>query len=150
MARSRSIAVRRHGGGQVERRSGVRRAGSRDRRARQGESLPQLGSASGLVGQPVRGSAELSATISGTEDRPKLQIDATGKSIGVAASGAERAEARVHIGWSGNPADESAAHRDHGERSVRGIAMPEGAPRELGRDLEWSLAAVRPTQAPSR
>ena len=65
-----------------------------------------------------------------------LRIDATGDSIGVAAADAEHADARVDIGWRGNPADESARIEITAGGSVRGIAMPEGAPRELGRDLE--------------
>jgi translocation and assembly module TamB len=104
--------------------------------------LPDLAVASGLVGQPVRGSAALTATLSGTEHRPRLQIDATGESIGIAASGAERAEAQATVAWRGNPGEPTARIAITAGGRLRGLAMPEGAPRELGRDLDWSLAAT--------
>src|SRR5204863_2814876 len=85
-------------------------------------SLAQLGSASGLLGQPLRGSAELIATISGSEDRPRLHIDATGDSIGVAAADAEHADARVDIGWRGNPTEPSARLEITAGGMIRGIA----------------------------
>jgi translocation and assembly module TamB len=105
-------------------------------------NLAQLGPVSGLFGQPVRGSAELIATISGTDDRPRLRIDATGESIGIAAAGASRADARVDIAWRGNPSDPPTRLDVTASGRIHGIAMPEQVPTELGRDVDWSLAAT--------
>jgi translocation and assembly module TamB len=105
-------------------------------------NLAQLGPMSGLFGQPVRGSAELIATISGNDDRPRLRIDATGESIGIAGAGVSRADARVDITWRGNPSDPSARLEVGAGGRIEGIAMPQQVPPELGRDIDWSLAAT--------
>ncbi len=104
-------------------------------------TLPQLKAVSGLFGQPAEGSAEITATISGREDAPRLQIDATGDAIGIAATGARHVEARVTVGRGGNPGGPDSPIDITATGKLAGIVLPEGAPAELGRDLEWSMAA---------
>ncbi len=104
-------------------------------------SLPNLGAASDLAGEKVSGSAELRATVSGTEDRPRLRIEASGESVGVAALGAARAQAQATISWSAKPADPTARLVVVADGELRGLVLPEAVPRDLGRDLRWSLSA---------
>jgi translocation and assembly module TamB len=104
-------------------------------------SLRDLAAASALAGQPMRGSGVLDATISGTEDRPTARIDLTGEAIGVGASAAEQAEAQATIRWSSDAPGSAARIEIAASGRLRGIAVPEGFPREFGRDLQWSLSA---------
>jgi translocation and assembly module TamB len=101
-------------------------------------SLPRLASASGFLGAPVQGSAELTATISGTADRPQLEIEASGDGLRVAASGAEHVEGRVRVGSSGGA---SAPIEIAAQGRFRGLAMPDHGPSGVDRDLDWSLTA---------
>src|SRR5262249_57170331 len=106
-------------------------------------NLAQLGAASGLFGQPVRGSAELIATVSGTDDRPRLRIDAAGESIGIAGAGASRADARVDIAWRGIPTDPSTRLDVTAGGGVHGRALPGTGPTRMGRGVDRSLAGPR-------
>ena len=105
-------------------------------------SLTDLAAASPVLGEPVRGSAELSATIAGTEDRPSLRIEASGESIGVAGAAADHAEAQVAVAWSASVNDPAARLTIAAGGQLRGVAMPDGVPPEIGRDLRWSLSAT--------
>src|SRR5262249_55944085 len=104
-------------------------------------NLAQLGAASGLFGQPVRGSAELIATVSGTDDRPRLRIDAAGESIGIAGAGASRADARVDIAWRGIPSDPSTRLDVTAGGRIHGIALPQKGPTRRGGDVDVAPAA---------
>ena len=103
-------------------------------------SLSDIAAASALAGEPLRGSAQLAAAISGTEDRPRLRIEATGESIGFAGSGADRAAAQAEIAWDAKPADPAARLSVAASGQLRGVALPDGVPHDLGRDLDWSLS----------
>ncbi|HEX3953057.1 MAG TPA: translocation/assembly module TamB domain-containing protein [Stellaceae bacterium] len=104
-------------------------------------TLPKLAQTSELIGQPAQGSAKISATLAGTDTRPRLDIDASGDSLQVATAGAEHAEAHVALAWDGAPG-EAATHitiAAHGQ--LRGVALPEATVRNLGRNIDWSLQA---------
>ncbi len=104
-------------------------------------SLPDLAAASGVAGEKVSGSAELHATVSGTEDRPRLRIEASGESLGAAGLGVAQTQAEAAISWSAKPADPGARLVIEANGELHGIVLPEGVPRDLGRDLRWSLSA---------
>ncbi|HEX3863865.1 MAG TPA: translocation/assembly module TamB domain-containing protein [Stellaceae bacterium] len=103
--------------------------------------LTKLGAATPLVGQPTHGSAEVTATVSGTENRPQLEIAASGDGMQVADFGAQRANVNLKVGWNGDPADPSSQIDISAGGSVSGIAIPQKVPQDIGRDLEWSLQA---------
>ena len=50
-------------------------------------SLSDLAAASALLGQPLQGAAVLSVTVSGTEDRPRVRIEASGGSLRIGGTG---------------------------------------------------------------
>src|SRR5262249_31593374 len=54
--------------------------------------LPELSRLAGLLGQSLSGSANLAATVTGTESRPSLELRLSGTGIGFGPSGAERLE----------------------------------------------------------
>jgi translocation and assembly module TamB len=66
-------------------------------------SFPNLAAASGIAGMPIGGSAEMNASVSGTEQRPVLQIDIAGDSPQVASAGAEHADGHLTVAVTGEP-----------------------------------------------
>ena len=103
--------------------------------------LSDLAPASALLGQTVQGSAELSVTVSGTEDRPRVRIEASGGSLRIGGAAAAQGRAQAAVSWSAKPADPAARLLIAADGELRGLALPEGVPRSLGRDLRWSLSA---------
>ena len=107
-------------------------------------NLPELSMLSGLLGQPLGGSAVLTASVTGTESRPSLELNLSSDGTRLASSGAEHVEANIRaspIGALDNPEtriDLAATGR------ILGLVAPEGVavPPELGRDIDWSLAAT--------
>jgi len=107
-------------------------------------NVPELSRLAGLFGNPLNGSATLTAAVTGTETHPTLGLNLSGVGIRVGSSGVERIEADISatpIGILDNPETriELAA-----KGRIDGIATPEGieVPPEIGRDIEWSLAAT--------
>jgi translocation and assembly module TamB len=103
-------------------------------------NFPRLAEANDVLGVKLQGSAELNATISGTEDRPRLDLDASGENIGAAVFGAEHTEAHLTVTSAGN----AAARIDvAAQGQVRGVASSalETLSAAISRDLTWSLAA---------
>ena len=107
-------------------------------------TLPDLSTLSGLLGQPLGGSVVLTASVTGTESRPSLQLNLSSDGTRLASSGAEHVEADIRaspIGALDNPEtriDLGATGR------ILGLVAPEGVvvPPELGRNIAWSLAAT--------
>ena len=107
-------------------------------------NLPELSRFAQLVGQPIDGSASLTAVVTGTESRPALELDLSATGLRVGSSGAEHVEANVWATPKGvldNPEtqiDLAAKGR------IAGLVTPEGVavPPELGRDIDWSLAGT--------
>ena len=56
------------------------------------------------------------------------------------AYSAEQVDARIRIGWSGNTTDRSARIQITGSGRFGRIVLSENTPRDLGRDLDWSLS----------
>ena len=106
-------------------------------------NLPELSAFSGLLGQPLGGSAVLKASVTGTESRPSLELNLSIDGTRLASSGAEHVEAEIRASPTGaldNPEtriDLAATGR------ILGLAPPDGVavPPELGRDIAWSLDA---------
>ncbi len=107
-------------------------------------SLPQLSMLSGLLGQPLSGSAVLTASVTGTESRPSLELNLSSNGTRIASSGAEHIEAHIRaspMGALDNPEtriDLAATGRILGLVAPEGVAVPPG----VGRDIDWSLAAT--------
>ncbi|MGD9615608.1 MAG: translocation/assembly module TamB domain-containing protein [Alphaproteobacteria bacterium] len=108
-------------------------------------SLSDLEAASALVGEALRGSAELHATVSGSEDRPRIRIEISGDALGIAAFEAAQGRAQAAVSWSAETGDPAARLLIAADGELRGVVLPEGMPRDLGRDLRWSLAASAKT-----
>lgn len=103
--------------------------------------FPDLSAPTGFAG-PSRGSAKVTATLSGTEARPLLRIDALGDTLRLGASGAKHAEAHMTVGV--GDTDQPAPQLEIAARGrVEGMIVPVdlAVPVELGRDLDWSFAA---------
>ena len=107
-------------------------------------NVPDLSAFSGLLGQPLAGSAVLTASVTGTESRPSLELHLSSDGTRLASSGAEHVEADIRASPRGaldNPEtriDLAASGR------ILGLVAPEGVavPPELGRDIAWSLDAT--------
>ena len=106
-------------------------------------SLPRLAALPALGGGTMQGVADIVATLSGTEDRPRLDIDATGSDFALAAFGAEHAEAHLRVSSTGDLRDPSGRIDIAARGELRRIAVPDPALRAAmpDRDLAWSLAA---------
>ena len=104
--------------------------------------LPDLAPLAGLLGLPVEGSARLSATLSGSEARPALVIDASGDALRLGASGAKRVEAHLTAKVSGNLDDPKSPIEMAAQGRVEGVIIPDAlaVPADLGRDVDWSVA----------
>ena len=106
-------------------------------------SLPRLAASGSALDGGIGGSAELTATISGTEERPRLDLDAVGDDIAASAFGAQHAEAHLVVtppsGLQGPGAPFGIAA--HGV--VRGISLPGSMPPPASApaELTWSLDA---------
>jgi translocation and assembly module TamB len=109
--------------------------------ARVAVSITDLAASGPLIGEPVRGSAELRATVSGTEDRPVIRIEADGERLAVGAFEAAQGRAVATVSRSAGMRDKAARLLIAADGELRGLALPEAVPRELGRDLRWSLSA---------
>jgi translocation and assembly module TamB len=105
--------------------------------------LTRLAPATGALGVGLEGSAELIATISGTEDRPRLDLNVEGDNIAAAFSGAEHAEAHLTMTSAGNLGDPAARVEIAAHGQLRGITLPDstGLSSGVSRDLSWSFAA---------
>jgi translocation and assembly module TamB len=106
--------------------------------------IPQLSAFAGLLGQPLEGSGTLAASVTGTERQPALELTLSGSGVRVAGSGAERIEAEVHATPMGDISAPDTRIDVAASGRVEGLIPPEGVavPPELGRDLDWSLAAA--------
>src|SRR5260370_35424754 len=58
-------------------------------------NLPELSMLSSLLGQPLGGSAVLTASVTGTESRPSLELNLSSDGTRVASSGADHVEANI-------------------------------------------------------
>ena len=106
--------------------------------------LPELSAASALVGQPLGGSAALSASVTGTESQPSIELNVSGNSPRIGSSGAEHIEATLWAKPMGVLDNPETRIDLAGTGRMLGLVVPEGValPPELVRDLDWSFAAT--------
>ena len=107
-------------------------------------NLPDLSMLSGLLGQPLGGSAVLAASVTGTESRPSVELNLSSDAIRLASSGAEHVEADIRASPTG-PLDNPETRIELAATGrILGLVAPEGVavPPEIGRDIDWSLAAT--------
>ena len=107
-------------------------------------NLPDLSTLSGVLGQPLGGSAALTVSVTGTESRPSLELNLSSDGTRLASSGAEHVEANIRarpIGALDNPETRVELA---GTGRILGLVAPEGVavPPEIGRDIAWSLDAT--------
>ena len=76
------------------------------------------------VGATVQGAAALHATVSGSEDRPRVRIEASGDALGIGGSGAAQGRAQATVAWSAQAGRSGGAAADRGGR---GVARPGSA-----------------------
>jgi len=107
-------------------------------------NVPDFSPLAGLFRDHLEGAASLTADITGTQEHPALALNLSGTSIRLGSSGAEHVEAEV----SATPTDvldkPDARVEFAAKGRIEGLVPPEGVavPRELGRDIDWSLAGV--------
>ena len=89
-------------------------------------------------GQSLQGAAEVNITVSGSEDRPRLQLDVLATGLKTPQSGADRVEAHLNVQWPEHRTDASARIAIAAQGVIKGIALPDAA-QNLGRDLTWSI-----------
>ncbi len=97
-----------------------------------------------LLGQPLHGSATLKAAVSGTQIRPAFALNLSGSGIRVGSSGAEHVDADVSAIPTGAIDNPDARIEFAAKGRFEGLITPAGVavPPELGRDVDWSLAAT--------
>ena len=104
-------------------------------------NLPHLSALSGLLGQPLAGSAVLTASVTGTESRPSLELNLSSDGTRLASSGADHVEANIRASSAGALDNPETRIRLAAKGRILGLVAPEGVavPPELGRDIAWSL-----------
>ena len=107
-------------------------------------NLPDLSVLSGLLGQPLGGSAVLTASVTGTESRPSLELNLSSDGTRLASSGADHVEANIRASSAGALDNPETRIGLAATGRILGLVAPEGVavPPELGRDIAWSLAAT--------
>ena len=103
-----------------------------------------LSALSGLLGQPLGGAAVITASVTGTESRPSLSLNLSVGGLRVAFSGAEQIEADIRASPTGAVENPETRIDLAANGRILGLIAPEGValPLELGRDIDWSLAAT--------
>jgi translocation and assembly module TamB len=107
-------------------------------------NVPEFSPLAGLFRDHLEGAASLTADITGTQKHPALALNLSGTAIRLGSSGAEHVEAEV----SATPTDvldkPDARVEFAAKGRIEGLVPPEGVavPRELGRDIDWSLAGI--------
>ncbi len=107
-------------------------------------NVPDLSPLAGLLGSNLAGAASLTADVTGTEKRPALTLNLSGTAIRLGSSGAEHVEAEVSAVPTGALDKPDARIEFAAKGRIEGLVTPEGVavPRELGRDIDWSLAGI--------
>jgi len=107
-------------------------------------SFPGLSVLSGLLGQPLGGSATVTALVTGTESQPSLDLNLSLDGLRIASSGAEHIEAEIRATPTGTVQAPETRIEVAANGRLLGLVAPEGVvvPAELGRDLDWSLAGT--------
>jgi translocation and assembly module TamB len=105
-------------------------------------NMPELSAIAGLLGNPLSGSASLTAEFTGTESRPVLALNLSASGVRVATSGAGHVEAQISAAPLGALDNPDTRIEFAAKGRVEGLVAPEGVavPPELGRDIDWSLA----------
>jgi translocation and assembly module TamB len=105
-------------------------------------SAPELSPLAGLLGTPFNGAATLIAAVAGTVSRPSFELNLSGTGIRIGYSGAERVEAHVSATSTGVLDNPETRIEFAANGRIGNLVTPEGVavPRELGRDIDWSLA----------
>ncbi len=107
-------------------------------------NVPELSPLAGLLGSHLAGSASLTAEVTGTESRPAVLLNLSGAGIRLGSSGAEHVEADISATPTGVLDQPDAPIELAAKGRIEGLVSPEGVvlPPELGRDIDWSLAAI--------
>ena len=103
--------------------------------------LPELSVLSGLLGQALGGSAVLTASVTGTESRPSLELNLSSDGTRIASFGADHVDANVRASSAGALDNPETRIGLAAQGRILGLVAPEGVavPPELGRDIAWSL-----------
>ena len=106
--------------------------------------LPALSPLAGLVGNELNGSASLTSEVAGTENRPSVVLRLSGSGIRFGSSGAEDVEAKVSAAPTDTLDNPDSRIEITANGRIGGLVIPEGVPvpPEVGRDIQWALAAV--------
>jgi translocation and assembly module TamB len=107
-------------------------------------NAPELSPLAGLFRDRLEGAASLTADITGTQKRPALALNLSGTAIRLGSLGAEHIEAEVSATPTGVLDKPDSRVEFAAKGRIEGLVPPEGVavPRELGRDIDWSLAGI--------
>jgi translocation and assembly module TamB len=107
-------------------------------------NVPEFSPLAGLFRDHLEGAASLTADITGTEKHPALALNLSGTAIRLGSSGAEHVEADVSVTPTGDLDNPNARFDFAAKGRIEGLVTPErvAVPPELGRDIDWSLAAI--------
>ncbi|MBO0735372.1 MAG: hypothetical protein J2P48_02205, partial [Alphaproteobacteria bacterium] len=94
--------------------------------------LPELARAAPLLGQPVGGAASLTAEVTGTDDRPRLDLNFSGRGMRLGPSNVEHLEADISASPTGVLNDPHTRVDIRGQGRIIGLALPEQAAAASG------------------
>jgi translocation and assembly module TamB len=106
-------------------------------------NLPELSPLAGMLDNELSGSASVIAEVGGTESRPELTLNLSANDIRFGASGAKHVETQVSAAPTGALDKPDTRIGFTAKGRIAGLVAPEGVavPSELGRDVDFSLAA---------
>jgi translocation and assembly module TamB len=107
-------------------------------------NVPELAPLAGVLGSQLNGSASLAVAVTGTESRPAFALDLSGSGIRLGSAGANQIEAKASAKPTGALDSPDTRIEFAVQGRIEGIVTPEGVavPPELGRDIDWSVAAI--------
>jgi translocation and assembly module TamB len=106
--------------------------------------VPELAPLAGVLGSQLNGSASLAVAVTGTESRPAFTLDLSGSGIRLGSAGANQIDAKASAKPTGALDSPDSRIEFAVQGRIEGIVTPEGVsvPPEVGRDIDWSVAAI--------
>ncbi len=106
--------------------------------------LPRLALLSGIAAAPLRGAANLTLRVTGSQDHPVVTADLTAAGISAANTAAKRVAVHVAARPTGSLADAATRIAIAANGQIEGLTIAQGGAlaQQLGRRIDWSIAAT--------
>jgi len=106
--------------------------------------LPDLSKLAPIMGVSLRGSAVITAALSGTRSRPTLKTDIAATKIGAFDAAIRSVSAEISLAATGSPGSTQTRFEIDAKGQLAGVALPKGGAlaARLGEKIAWSLAAT--------